>query len=143
MIDKIKEKLNDKIIDFNQRSDTRVYIRIKPKDIKEVADFLFNKLDLRFVTASGFDTFNGFEIVYHFSFDEKGQVISVKTLLEDRQNPKIDSIAPLFKAAEWIEREMHELLGIEFIGHPDLKHLLLPDDWPEGKYPLRKEKQGD
>jgi NADH:ubiquinone oxidoreductase subunit C len=42
-------------------------------------------------------------------------------------------------AAEWIEREMWELLGIRFRNHPDLRHLLLSDDWPEGKYPLRRD----
>jgi len=40
--------------------------------------------------------------------------------------------------ALWIEREMHELLGVNFPGHPNLKKLLLPDDWPDGVYPLRK-----
>jgi NADH-quinone oxidoreductase subunit C len=41
-------------------------------------------------------------------------------------------------AAEWIEREMWELLGIKFLGHPDLRHLLLSDDWPEDNFPLRR-----
>ena len=51
----------------------------------------------------------------------------------------LDSIAPFCRAAEWIEREMWELLGIRFRNHPDLRHLLLDDDWPEGQYPLRRD----
>jgi len=45
--------------------------------------------------------------------------------------------SPYFEAANWVEREINELLGISFTGHPDMRKLLLPDDWPEGVYPLR------
>ncbi|MDI6606200.1 MAG: NADH-quinone oxidoreductase subunit C, partial [Candidatus Omnitrophota bacterium] len=82
----------------------------------------------------------GLEILYHFSMDKSGVIYSARVLIEDKKSPKIDSIAPLFPGAEWIEREIWELLGINFIGHPNLTHLLLIDDWPEGKYPLRKVK---
>jgi NADH-quinone oxidoreductase subunit C len=61
----------------------------------------------------------------------------VRIFVEDKDNPEVDSITPLFPGAEWIEREMWEMLGIKFKGHPNLKRLLLSDDWPEGKYPLR------
>jgi Ni,Fe-hydrogenase III component G len=44
-------------------------------------------------------------------------------------------------AAEWIEREIHDILGIDFKNHPNLKRLILFDDWPEGVYPLRKDVQ--
>ena len=47
----------------------------------------------------------------------------------------------LIPGAEWIEREMHDLYGINFKNHPRLERLILADDWPEGNYPLRKEKQ--
>ena len=57
----------------------------------------------------------------------------------DRDAPELESIASFCPAAEWIEREIWELLGGEFIDHPDLRHLLLSDDWPEGNYPLRKD----
>ena len=56
-------------------------------------------------------------------------------------NPEIDSLAPLFEAANWVEREIHELLGINFRGHPDMRRLLLSDDWPQGVYPLRQDYQ--
>ncbi len=51
----------------------------------------------------------------------------------------IDSITPIMKGAEWIEREIHELFGVDFKNHPNLKPLLLPDDWPKGLYPLRRD----
>jgi NADH-quinone oxidoreductase subunit C len=44
-------------------------------------------------------------------------------------------------ASDWVEREIHEMLGIKFIGHPRLTHLLLDDDWPKGDFPLRKSRK--
>jgi Ni,Fe-hydrogenase III component G len=137
--EQIKEKLAGKIIDWHQPLPRRVYFSIKPEMLKEVAGFLFRELGLRFSIATGTDTPEGIEILYHFSFDKTGQFFSVRVLIKDRIKPEIDSISNLFPAAEWIEREMWELLGINFIGHPNLKHLLLSDEWPQGKYPLRKE----
>ena len=81
------------------------------------------------------------EILYHFTFEDINLVMSFRVRLADKTRLEIDSLFPLFKGADWIEREMHELLGINFIGHPNLKRLLLPDDWPEGVYPLRRDYQ--
>ena len=64
--------------------------------------------------------------------------MSLRTWLP-RDEPEIESIANLCTAAEWIEREMWELLGIRFRDHPDMRHLLLADDWPEGRHPLRRD----
>lgn len=135
--DKVKERLGNKIVDWQARSNRRIYFSIKPKDIKEVTNILFKELNLRFAIASGTDTPAGIEILYHFTFDKTGEIFSARVLIEDKKKPQIDSIAPLFAGAEWIEREMWELLGINFVGHPNLKRLLLAEDWPEGKFPLR------
>jgi NADH-quinone oxidoreductase subunit C len=135
--DTIKEKLKDKIVDWYQHSPRRVYFSINPKDLREVAGFLFKDLGLRFAIATGQDTPRGLEILYHFSFDQSGEIISVRVLIQDKKKPQIDSLATMFPAAEWIEREMWEMLGINFKGHPNLKRLLLAEEWPEGKYPLR------
>ena len=136
--EKIKERLKDKIIEWYEHSSRRIYISINPKDLKETAQFLFKEMGLRFATASGVDTPKGIEILYHFSFDKTGEIFSLRVLIEDKKNPQIDSLTSLFSASEWIEREMWELLGVNFLGHPNLKHLLLHEDWPESKYPLRK-----
>jgi NADH-quinone oxidoreductase subunit C len=78
------------------------------------------------------------EILYHFLIEDINLLISLRVKL---QKPKleIDSLSPIFEGSSWIEREIHEILGINFKGHPDLKRLLLPDDWPEGVYPLRRD----
>lgn len=135
----IKEKLADKLFNFTQPIPRRIYAEADPKDIVAIAKVLFWELKLRFATATAAQIPDGFEILYHFSFDKSGQMVTVRTRLKDKEHPEIDSLAPTFKAAEWIEREMHEILGVHFRGHPNLEHLLLVDDWPEGEYPLRKD----
>ncbi|MCM8781512.1 MAG: NADH-quinone oxidoreductase subunit C [Candidatus Omnitrophica bacterium] len=137
--DEIKTRLGNKIIDWYQHSSRRFYISIKSQDIREAARILFKELNLRFSIVTGQDTSKGLEILYHFSFDKTGQIFSLRVLIEDKRKPEIDSIATIFPAAEWIEREIWEMLGINFKGHPNLKRLLLSEEWPEGKYPLRHE----
>lgn len=136
--DKIKEKLQDKIISWQDCSARRIYASIKPQDIKEVAHLLFKDLSLRFITASAQEMpEGGFQIIYHFTFDKTGEVISIKVDLPDKAKPEIDSITNIIIGAEWIEREIWELLGINFKNHPNLKRLLLAEEWPDGDYPLR------
>jgi Ni,Fe-hydrogenase III component G len=136
--EKIKAKLGAKVIDWKEHSRRRIYFSIKKEDIFKTVEFLFKELGLRFSIASGTDTPEGLEILYHFSFDPAGEFYSVRVLLSEKTHPEIDSITPIFPGAEWIEREMWELMGIKFLGHPNLKRLLLSEDWPEGNYPLRQ-----
>ena len=138
--DRIKERLDKKILEWKEHSARRIYFSIDKKDIFETVSILFKELHLRFSIASGVDTPSGIEILYHFSFDKTGEFYSVRVLIEDKNHPQIDSITPIFPGADWIEREMWEMLGINFKGHPNLKRLLLADDWPEGQYPLRNKK---
>lgn len=133
----IKDALGDKITAWEEKSARRVYFSVKKEDILETTKLLFKGLGLRFSTASGMETPEGFEILYHYSFDESGEIFSVRVFINDKSNPEIDAITPIFPGAEWIEREMWEMLGINFKGHPNLKRLLLAEDWPEGEYPLR------
>lgn len=133
----IRQSLGGKIIDWQEKSSRRVYFTVKKEDIVEVVRFLFKDLKLRFSIASGIDTPEALELLYHFSNDKQGEFYSVRTFIADKKNPEIASIAPIFPGAEWAEREIWEMLGIKFTGHPNLKRLLLAEDWPEGKYPLR------
>lgn len=134
----LKERFKDDIIDFLDRSPRRLYIEINPSSLVKIATYIFKDLQLRFNTASGVDTRNHIEILYHFSLEYINLLISLRVKL-DRQKPAVDSLALVFKGANWIEREMHEILGIEFKGHPDLRRLLLAKEWPEGVYPLRRD----
>lgn len=139
ILNSIKEKFSGRVKDIFENSAKRVYITLDKKDIIDFASYLFKDLGLRFAIASGIDTPEGLEILYHFSHDKTPLIVTLRVLIEDKNHPEIDSIANLIRGAEWIEREMWEMLGINFKGHPNLKRLLLADEWPEGKYPLRHE----
>ncbi len=138
LIARIRDKLGAKLAGWTDKSARRIYVAVRPEDIPEVSRVLFRELEARLSIATGADTPAGIEILYHWAFDACNLMFSVRTTL-DHANPEIESLAPLCKGAEWIEREMWELLGIRFRNHPDLRHLLLADDWPEGKYPLRRD----
>ncbi len=138
ILKEIQDSLGRKIKKFYKKSEGRIYIDIEPENIIETVTLIFKRLGARFSIATAVDGPDGIEILYHFSFDRDKAFISFRAFMKDAKNPAIDSITPIFAGAEWIEREIHELFGVDFKGHPNLKTLLLPDGWPEGKNPLRR-----
>jgi NADH-quinone oxidoreductase subunit C len=76
-----------------------------------------------------------FEIVYHLLSLTKKERVRLKVRLED--SPELDSVTSVWPAANYFEREVYDLFGVRFNGHPYLRRLLMPEDW-EG-YPLRKD----
>lgn len=75
-------------------------------------------------------------LVYHLSSTEYRHTLVIKSKL-DRTNPVIDSVVDIWKTADFHEREVFELFGVHFTDHPDLRKLILPDDWVG--FPLRKD----
>ena len=132
-------EIKDKLFAVEQPSDNRIYLSCEAENSYAVNKFLFEDVPLRFVTATGIDSDDCFEVLYHYAYDQTSCVITLKSFIRDREKPSIESIAPFLPAAEWIEREIHDILGIEFNNHPDMRRLILADDWPEGVYPLRKD----
>ncbi|MGI9332237.1 MAG: NADH-quinone oxidoreductase subunit C [Gammaproteobacteria bacterium] len=135
---RLEASLADRILELREDSPRRIYVEVRPCDIYDASRLMFEELGARFQIASGIDTPSAIELLYHWAFDRLGCVVTVRTRL-DRDTPEIDSITPVCVAAEWIEREIWELLGVRFKDHPDMRHLLLADDWPQGKYPLRRD----
>jgi NADH:ubiquinone oxidoreductase subunit C len=131
-------RLGKKIKKVFEKSPKRIYVTIEPADITDVVRFVFKNMGARFNTASCVDMPNNMEILYHFTLEEIPAIISFRTML-DKKKLEIDSLTTIFKGAEWIEREIHELFGVDFRNHPNLKKLLLPDDWPDNLYPLRRD----
>jgi len=134
----LRKNFKDDIIEVFEKSPKRVYVEIKPDSLVKVASYIFKDLEARFNTASGVDLRYHMEILYHFLIEDINLLISLRVKLQ-KSKLEIDSLVPVFEGANWVEREMHEILGINFKGHPDLKRLLLPDDWPDGVYPLRRD----
>jgi NADH-quinone oxidoreductase subunit C/D len=78
-----------------------------------------------------------FEVVYHLHSLSHHRRLRVKTRLSE-DDPTIASVTSVWKGAEFLEREVYDMMGIRFSGHPDLRRILLPEDYAEG-YPLRKD----
>ena len=76
-------------------------------------------------------------MVYHLESTQYRHIIVVKSKL-DKNNPEIETVSQIWRTAEFHEREVYELFGVNFLNHPDLRLLLLPEGW-EGKNPLRKD----
>lgn len=82
------------------------------------------------------DARDRFGLVYLLANTENNQRITVRTFLND-PNPSLPSAVPLWKGANWLEREVWDMFGIRFEGHPDLRRILLPEEFTA--FPLRKD----
>jgi NADH-quinone oxidoreductase subunit C len=127
--------------DVEERSESRVYVGIDPGMVRDVAGFLFNNLGARLIVITCLETRVGMELLYHFSFDGLGKIVSLRAVVR-MPEPRIDAITPVIDGAEYFEREIMDLFGVEFVGHPNPTRFLLGDGWPEGVYPYRKEHRG-
>ncbi len=134
--EQLKTKFGDRI-SILEKNKKRVYLETGIDQVKEVVSYIYRELGARFSTASGIDTRAGVEILYHLALDRQGLMVTVRVLVP-KPELKMPSFFSIMPATEWVEREIHEMLGVDFIGHPDPRRLLLPDDWPEGVYPFRK-----
>ena len=137
-IEYFKEKYKSDILEINVRNQKRIIITITPDSIINIAAFLYTQEGFRFIIASALHTKKGFEIHYHFSKDSTGLILNIHVIL-DNNNPQIESLSNMFNASNWIEREIHELFGINFLNHPNQEKLISEGNWAEGVYPLRKE----
>jgi NADH-quinone oxidoreductase subunit C len=111
-------------------------------DLRRICEFLRDAPDLSFRFLSDLTAVDHypnaprFEVVYHLFSIENSRRLRLKVPL-DGAEPKVDSLVPVWPAAHAFEREVFDLFGIRFEGHPDLRRILLPEDW-EG-HPLRKD----
>ena len=137
VIGQIKAQFKDKIEIF-EKSKCRIYVTVAKEDAKALVRYMFREMGARFSIASGIDTRPGIEIIYHMAFDKAGILVNVRTLVA-KPELSMPTFTDFLPAADWIEREIHELLGVNFLGHPNLATLLLADDWEAGVFPLRKQ----
>jgi NADH-quinone oxidoreductase subunit C len=115
-------------------------LEIAPVKIVSVCGFLKNERKfVRLSTVTAVDRYPAeprFEVVYHLHSVEHNERLRLKCRLPGTA-PEIDSVVPVWRSANWYEREVFDLFGITFRNHPDLRRIMLPEDW-EG-HPLRKD----
>lgn len=138
-VDSLKENFADKIIGIYQSSgDT--FARVAPDDIVEISTFLKNECHYIYLSdVSGTDRYTSddrFEVIYNLLSLRDRVRLFIKVWLPE-ENPEVDSVTGVWKSANWLEREVYDMFGIQFRHHPDLRRIYLPDDFEY--YPLRKE----
>ena len=134
----VLRQLGDWVIEVERCEPRRGFARIDPDHTVAVAERMLAMPGARLATATGIDARDGIDVLYHWAIEPQGVVVTLKVLAA-RPALTVESIANAVPAANWIEREMHDLLGANFRGHPDMRRLILDDSWPEGVYPLRKD----
>lgn len=134
------ERIQEHVVTGDEKKGFRdPYILIKTEALPEVGLFLRDHESTQFDLlhcVSGVDWPDYFESVYHlWSMTHRHWVvIKVRT---NKSDPHVPSVASIWPAANWHEREAYDLMGIIYDGHPDLTRILLPEEW-EG-HPLRKD----
>lgn len=138
----LKESVGDDVVEqgyINEMDGHRPYLVIRNDRWRDAATVLRDHAELKcdyLRNLSGVDQETHLEVAYHLlSLTSKREYgVKVKT---DRDNPSIPSVTPIWDTANWNEREAYDLFGIDFPGHPDLRRIMMPDDWVG--HPLRKD----
>ena len=113
---------------------------VEPSDLRQVAEFLRDEpaLAFNFLNAvSAVDYVSYFEVVYHLTSFEHNQSAVVKTRLYSREAPTAPSVVEVWPGADFQEREIYDLMGVAFEGHPNLKRIMLWEGFPG--HPQRKD----
>ena len=138
--ERIKSQIPESVVEFKPDAVTEPFIVIRPDLVRDVCEFISKDSELEFdylICLSGVDFNDGnLGVVYHlFSMTKRHRIVLKVKVPKDR--PELPSVEPIWKTANWHEREAYDLFGIIFLDHPDPRRILLPDDW-EG-FPLRKD----
>ena len=115
-------------------------ISVQSKDWLPLAQQLRREENLQFdylFCLTCIDWKTNLTIVYHLSSTIFRHNIVIKSVLSN-DKPEIESVSQIWKTADFHEREVYEMFGVNFLNHPDLRLLILPDGW-EGKNPMRKD----
>ena len=138
ILGKLKEKFPEDIVEVPELIDFTV--AVKPEAVTEVARFLHDECGLDYLALlTAVDRPERFEVVYHLWSikDRTTEPFVLKVYVQDKENPTVPSVTPLWRGANYQEREAYDLMGIRFEGHPNLKRLLLWEGFPG--HPLRKD----
>ncbi|MEA3402783.1 MAG: NADH-quinone oxidoreductase subunit C [Armatimonadota bacterium] len=139
LVERIQAEYDGELTEAEATSEVDAWVGVPPEDVRGMARFIIDTwAPVYLSTITGVDTGRQIEVLYHFVTG--GLALNVRAAV-DKGVDEIDSITPLVPAAVLYEREVAEMLGVEMIGHPDPRRLVLPEDWPEGDYPLRRDER--
>jgi len=138
--EKIRERFGPAVREAKTEGVPNPFVSVAPENLRDISLFLRDEADLAcdsLMCLSGVDSGKGMlGAVYHIASTAHRHTVTLKVQVP-AEKAEIPSVADIWPAANWHEREAYDLIGITFTGHPDLRRILLPDDWPG--HPLRKD----
>ncbi|MCP9440271.1 MAG: NADH-quinone oxidoreductase subunit C, partial [Nitrospira sp.] len=144
LIEKLRKTFPEGVLSVHtDTARSEVTVHVAAAKILELARYLHDEPDAQFdhitdiCSADYPDSQQRFEVIYQLLSIPHGKRIRLKARVTE-EHPVIDSVTGVWRGAEFMEREVYDMMGIRFAGHPDLRRILLPEDYAEG-YPLRKD----
>lgn len=131
----LMDRLRNRILEFSTPRADRIFIRIDREDLRETVKLLVDEGFTHLSAITALNVEGSIEILYHLSRNSIMITLRITLPQNDHTVPTITDIIP---GAILHEREVHDLFGVEFNGHPDLRPLILPDDWSKDAHPMWK-----
>jgi Ni,Fe-hydrogenase III component G len=141
LVEHVKSNYDGDLTESEARSDRDAWVGVPPEDVQKMAQFIVDEWGpLILSTITGNDRGGHVDVIYHFAAD--GVSLNLRAAVSKAVDA-IDTITPIVPAAIMYEREIMDMFGVTITDHPDPRRLVLPEDWPEGDYPLRSDDFGD
>lgn len=143
-VDLVRAKFGEAVLEvIEHRGETTIVL--PPDKLPAVAKFLRDHAALRYnfmadlTAVDWLEREPRYDVVYHLMSTETRAVLRLKTRVGQpgEEHPAVPTVSTLWPTANWYEREVYDLFGITFTGHPDLRRIVMPEDWTS--YPLRKD----
>ena len=139
IVAKLREHLKEAFIEATTPRARRLTVSVSKEGILRAAETLCREYDARLITISATDLGLDLQLLYHLSLPKL--LVNLKTIVP-KEDLRIASLTPSIFGANWIEREIHDLFGVEFEGHPDPRRLILSYEWPRDNTPLKGPRRG-
>jgi NADH-quinone oxidoreductase subunit C len=137
MAGELPRLLNDSAFDFKVQGERTAAIKCGRESILELCRQLKDRYAFEHLSLiSAVDLLDRFQLVYHLASYQNHSLLEIKIDVP-KEDPKVKSVTPLWGGANWHEREAYDMMGIVFEGHPDMRRILLPQDYKY--FPLRKD----
>jgi len=137
----LQMRLRSPYLRINEIREDMIIASATIQDFVPAISFINDRLGARFITSTGTDTrsLTGmYQVTKLFALDEDKAFLVLNVEIDPAQ-ASIPSVVDIIPGVGWAEREVYDMIGIEPLGNPDSRRLVLPDDWPEGVHPLRKD----
>jgi len=139
VVEALKGVLGPSLVESSVVKSGRVRLVVEPGAHRRAIEALKSKFgEVHLFSIVGADLRDRLELTYNLWLYEPKVHVMLKTSLPLDQ-AEVETVTDLIPGSILYEREVYEMLGVRFRGHPNLKRLFLPEDWPEGVYPLRKD----